>query len=545
MVNNNSREIQQSVIAILKTDNKLRAVEVARQNGTFKILWAKSGSENDLDWQAFASRCGLTIKANPQEQIVSDKNVVVGYDSTGTAFYQVIVPVVEEKEISSIVELQAESRFLLPADQLELAWRTSKLNGNQMIITIAAARRHSIQGFIDKVRFLRPARAILDSEGIIKVWKELFFGLEQNVVIVNAGTQNTQICLAKNGLLCNAVTLDIGTVDFGESESQEETETIERLVRDAKSVVDLFGVDKQVDVPVIVLSDGSKTYETLAAFLKSAGLNARSSVPSVAKLKSDNELNLREIFEYRAPIGLAMLALNSKTDELNLFERLFKPFGEEVKKHWYFSPGITGAIAAVLVLLFAMVSYAVVAASPKAINNKLSNIGSDTDIKNRVEKQNYLKEVASQRADLLVLLTEITESGQTSQNPRSGQREATAPRPGPQPGPPGQSGIQLESFHFKKRQRVTISGQAQNKEQLENFEKSLSGNKDIKDIHLTVKSNTVSTSSQNRGSNRGSPNNAQGNIPQPMGPGGPGGPGNKGIPFTITFNYKNFTGSSR
>jgi hypothetical protein len=64
----------------------------------------------------------------------------------------------------------------------------------------------------------------------------------------------------------------LGTIDFGDSESQEETETIDRLIQDTRSVMDLFGVEKHVEVPVIILSDGSKIYEILEASLKSAGL---------------------------------------------------------------------------------------------------------------------------------------------------------------------------------------------------------------------------------------------------------------------------------
>ena len=536
-MNSNSAEIQQSVIAILKTDNKLKAVELLNKKGTFKILWAKSSIENSLDWRDFAAGCGLAAKAAPQEQISSDKNVVVGYDSTGMAFYRVIVPAAQEKKISAIVNLQAESRFPLPADQMELVWRTSKLSNNQIAITIAAAKKQSVQEFISKIRILCPVRAFLDSEAIVKVWKELFSGREQNAVIVNAGTHNTQICLAKNGLLCNAVTLDMGTIDFREGDSQEEAETLKRLVQDIISSVDLFEVDKQVDIPVIVLSDGSNIYETLADSLKSAGLNTRSATPIPKKIKSDEQLNLRDIFEYRAPIGLALMALDGQTDELNLLAYLFKPFGGEVKKRWLYNPKITSAIAAAMILLFVMVSYAEIAAGSRVINNKLNNLGSEAEIKLLVEKQNLIKEIASQRADIISLLTEITQSGQSNPNSQGSQRPSTAPQPIPQPAPPGQSGIQLESFHFKKGQQVTVTGQAQNKQQLENFEKNLLSNKDIKNILLTPKSN----SSRNQGSNKDSVNNTNGNSPPVMGPNGPGGGQNKGFAFTITFHYKNFT----
>ncbi len=66
----------------------------------------------------------------------------------------------------------------------------------------------------------------------------------------------------------------MGTLDFRENESQEENETIDRLIQDIKSVVDLFGLEKQSNVPVIVLSDNSEIYETLSDSLKSFGLNA-------------------------------------------------------------------------------------------------------------------------------------------------------------------------------------------------------------------------------------------------------------------------------
>jgi hypothetical protein len=521
-MSNNLTETHQSIIAILKNDNKLKAVELFRQNGAFKILWAKSSIENDTDWQTFTAGCGLSTRTASQERIKNNKNVVVGYDSTGTAFYRVDVPAIEAKDLPTIVHLQAESRFPLPADQMELAWRTNNLANNQMAITIAATRKQPVQEFIDKVRMLRPARAILDCEAVITVWKELFSGYEQNAVIINAGTHNMQICLAINGLLCDAVTLDMGTADLGENKSREENEAMERLVRDTKSVMDLFSVEQSIDVPVIILSDGSTIYETLTTTLKSAGLNVRSAIPSIKKLESDN-LGLKEIFEYRTPIGLALMGLDGRNNELNLFTYLIKPFGEKVKKHWLYNLQITGTIAAVMLLLFVMISYTVLAGSSKVMNEKLSSLTSQTNI---IEKQNLLREIANQRVDILALLTEVNKSGQSSL-PSSGSKiNPAAQRPNPQPGPSVQSGIELESFHFKRGQVVTITGQAQSKEKLENFEESLLNNKDIRDVHVAINSSTGSTASKNQG-----------------GPSGPGGSGNKGFSFTITFHYKNFTGS--
>ncbi|MBN2588347.1 MAG: hypothetical protein JXA96_00675 [Sedimentisphaerales bacterium] len=539
---NNSTETPSArggFISILKTDNTLKAVELQKYNGNFTILWSKSTKENDLDWQTFAENCGLHTKTTLHEHVQSDKNVVVGYDSTGTAFYRVNVPMVEEKEVSSIVQLQAESRFPLSADQMELAWRTSKLPNKQMAITIAAARKQNVHKFIDEIRFLNPVKAILDYEAVVKVWLEVFTGQNKNAVIVNAGTHNTQICLAEKGLLCTAVTLDIGTVDFGDNDSQEDNKTLERLVRDIRSVVDLFGMEKQFEMPVIVLSDGSEIYENLSACLQLVGLNASSAKPSLRKLSSDNKLDLKEIFEYRAAIGLALMAHDSNNDELNLFKYLFEHLDKEEKKHWYYSPKITCSIAAVLLLLFVMVSYAEIAGGSRVINNRLSNLGSETEINDLVEKQKLFKEIAKQRADLLALLKQVTQSGQGISYSQNNPRLSTNEQPNQKPKTPPKSGIQLDSFHFKKGSQVAIAGKAQKNENLEDFEKCLMSYKnDITDIQLSIKSS-------NGSSNRNTPTKTNDKNSPPKPPGNPGGSGDKGFAFTITFNYKDFSTSQR
>ena len=70
--------------------------------------------------------------------------------------------------------MQAESRLPLPADQMELAWRTDKTKGDQLEITIAAARRQQVQNFVNKIVSFKPTNIYLDCEGIVKIWKEIF-----------------------------------------------------------------------------------------------------------------------------------------------------------------------------------------------------------------------------------------------------------------------------------------------------------------------------------------------------------------------------------
>lgn len=526
-MNNNVNEnyAEESVIAIAKTDGKLKAVELRKINGSFEVLWSKSSKEGNLDWQAFAAECGLSIESTTQPETSSNKNAVVGYDSTGTAFYQVSIPAVEEREMDAIVKLQAESRLPLPSDQMELAWRINRTDDKQLNITIAAARKQQVKGFIQKVLGFKPGKILLDCEAIVQTWKEVFSGDEKNAVIINAGAHNTQVCLIENTKLCNAVALDTGIEDFEKDEAEEESEITERFIQDMRSVVDLFDSKKSEELPVIVLSDDSKIYNSLISSLRSAGLNARASLPKANLLK--NKLQARDIYEYRIPIGLALMTLDTDFNELNLFERMYKPDGEGEKKHWLYSPKISGSIAAAMLILFVLVFFTIDIAKPGVIEKTFDESSSEIDFNVLLEKQTLLKTISKQRPDLLKLLSQITESGQSNQDGQRGRGRSTM----------GMNGIQLDSFHFKKGNKITITGQASGNDELYAFQDNLLSNPDITDVVPTISQNTRSAVSNNRGGTRTTNNRGGMNRTNTRGQGGfPG-----GLTFNITFNYKNFT----
>ncbi len=541
-MNNNVSEnyAEETVIAIAKTDAKLKAVELRIHNGSFEVLWTKSSKEGDLDWQAFAAECGLSIESTTQQEISRNKNAVVGYDSTGTAFYQVSIPAVEEKEMDAIVQMQAESRLPLPSDQMELAWRINRTDNKQLNITIAAARKLQVKGFIQKVLGFKPGKILLDCEAIVQIWKEVFSGDEQNAVIINAGAHNTQVCLVENAKLCNAVALDTGIEDFKKEETEEESEIIERFIQDMRSVVDLFDSRQSKELPVIVLSDNSKIYNSLISSLRSAGLNARAGLPKSNLFK--NKLKTKDIYEYRIPIGLALMTLDTDFNELNLFERMYKPDGEGEKKHWLYSPKISGAIAAAVLILFILVIFTIDIAKPGVIENTFENSSSEVDFNVLLEKQKLLKTISQQRPDLLKLLSQITESGQGNQDGQRGRGRSMM----------GTNGIQLDSFHFKRGQKITITGQASDNDELYAFQDNLENNPDISDSAWTVSQNTRSAVSNNRSSTNTrsgttttnsrsgrSAVNTRGGMNRSNSRGQGGFPG--GLQFTITFNYRNFT----
>jgi Tfp pilus assembly protein PilN len=175
------------------------------------------------------------------------------------------------------------------------------------------------------------------------------------------------------------------------------------------------------------------------------------------------------------------MALEAREDELNIFERLYSPAAKEEKKHWVYSLKAACAIAVVMLVLSVVVSYAIDVASSGAIEKRLKTSGSEADINLLMQRQKLIKAVAQERPDLLDLLGQVTASGDR--------------------------GIKLESFHFKKGQPVTITGQASTNEQLYKFEKSLQDRKNIKSVKMNPSRDTKTKKSK----------------------------------FTITFHYRNFT----
>ena len=470
-----------SVIVIAQEESKLKAIKLREQKGTLNVLWAKSSEDNEANWQDFAAKCGLSAKPTALKGANSDKAVVIGFNSAGVAFYRISAPAVGKEETASIIKLQAETRMPLPAEQMEMAWRADQMRNGQVGFIVAAARKKPLEEFLGNVRNFEPTKILLDCEGVTKAWKTFFCGNEKRAVVVNMTARNTQVCLAEDGRLCNAMVLDIGMEDLAAEGEEGQMQTSERFIQDMRSVLELFGNAEQAELPVFLLSDGNATHVNIVSSLRSAGLNARVALADVKGLRTSNEIGVDGIYEYRVPIGLGLMAFETSKNELNIFEHIYRPTSKKEKKHWIYSPKIACGIAAVMLVLSLVVFCGVDIASPGAIEKHLKASASDADLNSLMQRQKLIKSVAQQRPDLLELLGQISASGE--------------------------KGIKLESFHFKKGQPVTITGEAPGNEQLYKFEKNLQDRKNINSVKMNPSRDAKT----------------------------------KKIKFTITFHYRNFT----
>jgi hypothetical protein len=218
-----------------------------------------------------------------------------------------------------------------------------------------------------------------------------------------------------------------------------------------KSVLNLFGYAVPGEPSVFVLSDGGSAIEEIVSCLGSAGLDARAAVPQMNKLTARTELNAEDVYECRVPIGLGLIAIEARGEELNIFEGLYRPEAERKKRHWFQSAKVTGAIAAVMLAALVTVLYAV-----DVVNDKrLTRLVGKVDVEQFTQRQKLIKTVALQRPDLLRLLSVINSTEH--------------------------DGIVLSSVHFKKGEPVTVKGQANNREQLWKFQKSLRSKKGVRE----------------------------------------------------------------
>jgi hypothetical protein len=470
-----------SVIAIVPEEGNLKAIELREQHGIINILRMKSSEDGAEDWKAFAAKCGLSAEPMDIGSPDGHRAVIVGYNSAGVAFYRISVPAVGEEETASIVKLQAETRLPLPPEQMEMAWRADQMQNGQVSFTVAAARKKPLEDFVGNVRNFQPTKILLDCEGITKAWKTFFDGNDKLAVVMSMATQSTQVCLVEDGRLCNAMILDTGMDDLATADQTEQMQTSERFVQDMISVLGLFGCSDQAELPIFLLSDGNSKHMNIVSLLNSAGLDAQIAMPDIKELRTPSEIGIEDIYEYRVAIGLGLMAFETSKNELNIFEHIYRPTSQKEKKHWIFSPKITCGIAAAMLVLFIVIFSVVEIARPRAVEKHLKASASNADLNGLMQRQKLIKSVAQQRPDLLELLGQINASGE--------------------------KGIKLESFHFKKGQPVTITGEAPGNEQLYKFEKNLQDRNNIKSVKMNPSRDAKT----------------------------------KKIKFTITFHYRNFT----
>jgi len=476
-------KIPHSVIAAAREDARFKAIEVRRLDHHVEVMWTKSLPVENRTWSGFAAECGLG--GNPGGRDKTSKRhspAVVGLDLTGVAFYRISTPTVDEHETAAIVRMQAESLLPLPPDQIEVAWRASPSNNGNVDVTIAAVRKEHVHKFAASVRDFRPRHIFLSCEGTAKAWQGLFAEREREAFLVSIGEENTQVCLVQNGLVTRAGVLDIDTTDLapsaGDGVAASLPGAVERFAHDLRIMLASFGWNETGSRPVLVLSDGGEAIQRIANLLNGAGVPAKVSVPSIEHLKAPVGFGAKEAYEYRTPLGLAMIALEKPSATLSLFDRVLEEQEQQKAASAWRSVVLAGAAAAAMLIALLVTAYLTDVASAK----RWDALARRPEFQAVLQQQALIKTIARHRPDILEMLTEIS----------AGENEE----------------IVLDNLHFKKGQAVSVTGQAGNMEQMWKFQANLREQKGIKDAEIVSAAPDTKT---------------------------------KKIKFTITFQYKEFT----
>lgn len=470
---NKGPKTPRSVIAAVKDDTQFKAVELRALDGDVEILWAKSMPADGHSWSDFAVECGLASGVETRgKSLRKDVTSVVGLDATAVAFYRIVAPAVNEEETAAIVRMQVESLLPLPPEQIEVAWRTMPSTDGKMAVTMAAARCDHLERFVDNTRDFRPRNILLSCEGAARVWQNLFTEQEPQAAVLSIGEQNTQICLVQAGRVVHAAVMDVGMSALAGAEAAE------RFALDIRTILDSFGGEVSSLWPVFVLSDGSGEIAQVTASLNVTGLTARTSLSSTDGVKVPRDFEREDVYRYRTPIGLALLALGEPSERLDLFKGILEDQVDVSAKRSRRTILVAGFLAALMLIALIATSYVV----DKSRDSRYKKLLAQTDLGKARQRQELVKTIAQNRPDLLQLLMDIN----TGQNP----------------------GIVLDSLHFKKGQPVSLVGQADSQEQLWSFQKNLRARKGIEGPEISNVSQDTKT---------------------------------KKVRFTITFHYKGYT----
>ncbi len=477
---NKGAKTSQSVLAAAKDGPEFKAVELRSAEGVVEVVWTRSLPAESRTWTDFATECGLAPSTDGRDKAPRRHTTsVIGLDPTAVAFYQIQAPAVGAEETASIVRMQAESLLPLPPEQIEVAWRTIPSTNGKVNITLAAARKEYLQKFAGSVRGFRPNRILLSCEGMVRAWRSFFADVERQALLVSIGTENTQVCLVEDGLVTHAAVLGTGTIDLARPDEPDETAEIAgRFAQDLRVVLGSFGWDEVSNWPVLVLSDGGAVLEHIVQSLNAAGLPARVTTPRARDLRLPPGFEMKDVYEYRVPLGLALAALDAPATALDLFTHIQElPDPQKAKANWY-SLVLAGAVAAAMLIALVVTWRTVDMALARRLNQQVT----DPNFEAARQHQALIRTVARYRADLLQLLADLN----------------AAPS----------DGIMLDTFHFKKGQTVTVTGQAGNAEQMYKFQTGLLKQKGVSNVEI---SNSATD------------------------------PKTKKIKFTMTFQYKNFT----
>jgi len=402
-----------------------------------------------------------TIETEGQEELVRrfaaaraisrKEDSVMGIDSDGIAFYRLEIPPVDDGQVGSLVAMQIEMMLPLSPDQMQIAFCAGDIKNGSRLVTVAVARKQNLEKYADFARACETSDIMLNCQGLVKAFNELYDCPAGAFVIANIRCGDTQLLLSENGRLVHSVTLDVGSDEL--SETGDFVSSANALfIHDLISGVDLFAEHTDNKPPVVVLISDVLLAEAVVTVCEDADITASQAVYNGDHIKASGVFEEEEPLEYLEAIGLAMCAMEDDGSKIDLFAGLGEEKIEKKQKNPLAALVVSLAIFTVL-LMAALYVFT-------EINRRSLASYENEDVDKLITIQKARKYIASKRPDLLDLLAEISKD---------------APK-----------GMVIDSFSFKKGQPVIISGNAGNAEEVFKFQEFLADKKDLSKVNIAV-----------------------------------------------------------
>ncbi len=436
-----------SVVAIGRSGDWYRAVEVNHVGSRFEITRYFSCETVGKNLAAFAAELTATGWLNNPAS-----GLVVLYDGQSVAYRHIEVPDRPDRELESIVRMQAEAMLPLEPQELEIGWRQSHSSHGKVGVTLAAIKRDNIKSFAEEAAAVKPARIVLEIDGFVRAWCEACSFEGASPILIRVRDNATDVCLVENSLLSLASRIDTGLKDLFKDQTLSVPDA-EQLKNDIEAAAALFAAGK--DRRFYIVSDGSANIAAVSSYLSAAGLPVQVSSPRGWAARDGAAISAAELYQYMAHAGAAMLVLEG-TRELNIFSRLYRP--QEAAEQTPAGPGLrkAAAIAAAALIALLFIRYGLDKLELHRLQAMLNEKHNEASALEMLEKCKAVNETAAERPDMLEVFTLVKES---------------APED-----------VTFHSFTFRKGKPVSVTGQARTNDSLYKFEAALRTQKGISNV---------------------------------------------------------------
>ncbi len=411
---------------------------------------------------------------------------IIGLDSKGIAFYHINTPDVDSQKLETIVRMQAESLLPLPQKDISYAWRPGQTSNGNIPVTIAVAKTSQLQNNINGINGLSPSKILLNPEAIVQGWLSFYDGNRDANQLIYITDNASVTCLINENKLIQAIYSDIGRKKLKNSQS-EFNQFVEQLAHDLRDMnLTLSTNNTNKSLNTIILSNGDDFYKQIQSHLNERNIDAACTTPNMACFTGEKDVSPQIIHEFLPAVGLAYLSKAKQSQTFDLYQQLYHSPDKKSSKPNTPPVIITACLAAVLILTYFLISYFSDVRQLNYLENQL-NSNESMNINQLIKENQVRKSIASQRIDLLDLLSKINQSNEQE--------------------------VILDNMLYKKGQKIKLSGHIpQNSQAHFDFVDKLQATKGFSDVRLD---NPVLDEKK------------------------------KQLTFSITFDYQNFTKKKR